>query len=80
MKGLVLAQTDLLVFPLISVVLFVLIFSAAVLWVFRSGSKERYERDSALVFDDGELSDATADTPADTPNTPNALQPEVTHV
>jgi cbb3-type cytochrome oxidase subunit 3 len=79
MKGLVLAQTDLLLFPLISVVLFVLIFSAAVLWVFRSGSKERYERDSALVFDDGseQISPHT-----DTPHTHTTSQHprEVSHV
>jgi cbb3-type cytochrome oxidase subunit 3 len=73
MKGLVLAQTDLLLFPLISVVLFVLIFSAAVLWVFRSGSKERYERDSDLVFDDGSEQSTHQQTPSQQPR-------EVSHV
>mgnify|MGYP000695841662 CR=1 FL=1 len=52
MKSLILSQTDLLTFPLISVVMFVLIFSLVVLWVFRSGSEEQYQKLSILVLED----------------------------
>lgn len=52
MKAEILSQTDYLTYPLISVVLFVAIFTAAVLWVFRPGSREVYAKRSMMVFDD----------------------------
>ncbi len=54
MKALILAQTDYLVFPLIAVVLFVIVFGAALAWVYRPGSKEIYAARSRMVFSDEE--------------------------
>ncbi len=52
MKAEILSQTDYLTYPLIAVVMFVAIFAAAVLWVFRPGSRETYAERSLMVFDD----------------------------
>ena len=75
MKGLVLSQTDLLVFPLISVVLFCLIFCLTLVWIFRRGSSAVYAERSALVFDDAEVR-----PPANHPPRGQARDPEVRHV
>lgn len=54
MKALILSQTDLLIYPLVTVVLFVGIYLASLLWIFRPGSKEAYARRSLMVFSDEE--------------------------
>lgn len=52
MKADILSQTDVMIFPLIAVVLFVSIFIAALLWVYRPGGKAVYQRHQELPFDD----------------------------
>lgn len=52
MKSAILSQTDVLILPLIAVVLFVAIFTAAVIWVFRPGGKAVYQRHQEIPFDD----------------------------
>ena len=52
MKADILSQTDVMVFPLIAVVLFVGIFIAALFWVYRPGGKAVYQRYQELPFDD----------------------------
>ncbi len=47
-----LSRTDLLLFPLVTVVLFVAMFAGAVLWICRRGAREIYADRSRLVFDD----------------------------
>ena len=54
MKALILSQTDQLIFPLITVLLFTGIFVASLIWIFRPGSKETYARRSLMVFSDEE--------------------------
>jgi cbb3-type cytochrome oxidase subunit 3 len=76
-KGLVLSQTDLLVFPLISVVLFTLIFCLTLVWIFRRGASAVYAERSALVFDDD---DAEVRAAANNPPRDQARDPEVRHV
>jgi len=56
MKNEILSRTDLLFLPEISLVVFVLIFFGALLWIFRPGSKETYERRSRLPLVDDEIS------------------------
>ena len=55
MKALILSQTSHLIFPLISVVLFSGIFLGAVAWIFRPGSKAKYDERSRAILDDQEV-------------------------
>lgn len=52
MKADILSQTDWLVFPLISVVMFVAIFVGVLLWVLRPGAREIYDARSRLALDE----------------------------
>jgi cbb3-type cytochrome oxidase subunit 3 len=53
-KALILSQTDLLIYPLVTVVLFTGIYLASLVWIFRPGSKEAYASRSQMVFSDEE--------------------------
>ena len=53
MKSDVLARSELLTYPLVAALLFVVVFALAVAWVYRRGSGEVYARRARLVFDDG---------------------------
>lgn len=46
-------ETDHLIFPLISVIMFVTMFVMALFWVYRRGGREVYARRSQMVFNDG---------------------------
>lgn len=46
-------ETDQLIFPLITVVMFTLMFLGTLLWVYRRGGREVYARRSEMVFEDG---------------------------
>lgn len=52
MKADILSQTDWLVLPLITVVLFTLIFSAVLVWIMRPGARATYAERSRMIFDD----------------------------
>lgn len=52
MKAEILSQTDWLVFPLISVVMFVAIFVGVLLWVVRPGAREFYAARGRMVLDE----------------------------
>lgn len=52
MKGDILSQTDWLVLPLITVVLFTVIFSAVLVWIMRPGARATYDARSRMIFDD----------------------------
>lgn len=62
MKSAILTQTDFLLLPLVSVVLFTAIFLGAVAWILRPEAREVYARRSRMPLDerDGEQSDETA--------------------
>lgn len=46
-------ETDHIIYPLISAVMFASMFIAALLWVYRKGGREVYARRSQMVFQDG---------------------------
>lgn len=52
MKGDILSQTDWLVLPLITVVMFTVIFSAVLVWIMRPGARAAYAARSRMIFDD----------------------------
>lgn len=54
MKGEVLSRTDLLFMPEISLVLFMVVFAAALIWIYRPGSAQFYRQRSTMVFDEDE--------------------------
>ena len=51
MKGDILSQTDWLVLPLITVVLFTVIFTAVLVWIMRPGARATYEARGRMIFD-----------------------------
>ncbi|MCA9652108.1 MAG: cbb3-type cytochrome c oxidase subunit 3 [Myxococcales bacterium] len=55
MKNEILSRTDLLFLPELSLVLFLLIFVGALVWIFRPGAKAAYERRSRLPLLDDEI-------------------------
>lgn len=52
MKALALTQTDLLLLPLFTVVLFVALFAAMVAWIYRPGASATYAERSRLPLDE----------------------------
>ena len=52
MKSFALSRTDLLVLPEIALVLFLMVFVGALIWIFRPGSKNTYDRRSLLPLTD----------------------------
>lgn len=59
MKGLILSRTELLFLPELSLILFMLVFVAAVVWIFRPGAKEIYRQRSGMPLDEGRPVEAT---------------------
>jgi cbb3-type cytochrome oxidase subunit 3 len=55
MKSEILSRTDLLLLPELSLVLFVLVFVGALLWIFRPGAAAAYEGRSQLPLRDDEI-------------------------
>ncbi len=53
MMSQVLSQTQWLVFPLVTVVMFTLLFTSTLVWIFRRGAREEYRRRSLSALDDG---------------------------
>jgi hypothetical protein len=49
----VLSHAQYIVFPLVSAVMFVALFSATLAWVFRRGAREEYVRRGRAALDDG---------------------------
>lgn len=54
MKGEVLSRTELLFMPEISLVLFMLVFAAALIWIYRPGSSQIYRQRSTMALDEDE--------------------------
>ncbi|MFN3202693.1 MAG: cbb3-type cytochrome c oxidase subunit 3 [Bradymonadia bacterium] len=55
-------ETDQLIFPLISAVMFLSMFVAALFWVYRKGGREVYARRSQMVFHDGTVKGTQKET------------------
>jgi cbb3-type cytochrome oxidase subunit 3 len=55
MKSEILSRTDLLLLPELSLVLFLLVFVGALVWIFRPGSAAAYARRSQLPLVDDEI-------------------------
>lgn len=55
MKNDILSRTELLFLPELSLVIFLLIFVGALLWIFRPGAAAAYERRSRLPLVDDEI-------------------------
>lgn len=55
MKNEILSRTDLLVLPELSLLLFMLIFAGALVWIFRPGARAAYERRARLPLVDDEI-------------------------
>jgi cbb3-type cytochrome oxidase subunit 3 len=49
----VLSQTQWLVFPLVTVVMFTMLFTATLFWICRRGAREEYARRGLSALDDG---------------------------
>lgn len=54
MKGDILSQTDWLVLPLITVVLFTVIFTAVLVWIMRPGARDVYKARGQMIFDESD--------------------------
>lgn len=55
MKSEILSRTDLLFLPELSLVLFVLLFVGAIVWIYRPGASADYERRAQLPLCDDEI-------------------------
>ena len=55
MKSEILSRTDLLFLPELSLVLFVLVFVGAIVWILRPGARAAYERRAQLPLCDDEI-------------------------
>lgn len=53
----VLLRADLTMFPIVGLIMFVIVAVAILVWVFRSGSSEFYDKLNQVALDDEDLKD-----------------------